>query len=87
MFLRFNPFAIRAALSGKRNPSARDFVDFSDRGTMDEGPTFVGTAEQVADQMEAWFAGVCDGFVLYGTTIPGTTLRDTLGLAAPAARA
>lgn len=97
--------------SGKRNPTPRDFVELSGRGTLREGPTFVGTPSQVADEMEAWFADACDGFVLLGTHLPGgfeevvrllvpelqrrnlfrreypgTTLRDTLGLARPAAR-
>ena len=97
--------------SGKRNPTPRDFVELSGRGTLREGPTFVGTPIQVADEMEAWFKEACDGFVLYGTHLPGgfeeivrllvpelqrrglfrreypgTTLRDTLGLARPAAR-
>lgn len=95
--------------SGKRNPSVRDFVEHSGRGTINEGPAFVGTARQVADEMEAWFGGACDGFViqalstpgtyedvvrmvvpelqrrgLYRKSYPGTTLRDTLGLAKPA---
>jgi len=97
--------------SGKRNPTPRDFVELSGRGTLREGPTFVGTPSQVADEMEAWFADACDGFVLLGTHLPGgfeeivrllvpelqrrnlfrreypgSTLRDTLGLARPAAR-
>lgn len=97
--------------SGKKNPSVRDFVEVSGRGTVREGPGFVGTAAQVADQMQEWFEGACDGFViqglvipetyedvvrllvpelqrrgLYRTSYPGATLRDTLGLARPAAR-
>jgi len=58
--------------SGKKNPSVRDFVEASGRGTLDEGPTFVGTATQVADQMEEWFKTACDGFVLSATQVPGT---------------
>ncbi|MDB5381895.1 MAG: monooxygenase [Rhodospirillales bacterium] len=60
------------AKSGKKNPSVRDFVEASGRGTLREGPVFVGTARQVADEMEAWFESACDGFVLSATTIPGT---------------
>lgn len=96
-------------LSGKPNPTTRDFVKYSGRGTIREVPTFVGTAQSVADQMEEWFnGGACDGFVLGATHMPGayedfvrlvvpelqrrgifrkeypgTTLRDTLGLAKP----
>lgn len=59
-------------LSGKKNPSVRDFVESSGRGTIKEGPCFVGTAAQVADEMEGWFENVCDGFVVQGLTVPGT---------------
>jgi FMN-dependent oxidoreductase (nitrilotriacetate monooxygenase family) len=59
-------------VSGKRNPSARDFVEASGRGTLNDGPVFCGTGEQVADQMEEWFKTACDGFVLSATSVPGT---------------
>jgi FMN-dependent oxidoreductase (nitrilotriacetate monooxygenase family) len=59
-------------LSGKPNPTADDFVRLSGRGTLDEAPCFVGTPEQVADQLEEWHQVCCDGFVLAGTTIPGS---------------
>ena len=59
-------------LSGKKNPSVRDFVHFSGRGTIREFPCFVGTSRQVADQMEEWFGSACDGFVLAATHIPGS---------------
>ena len=58
--------------SGKKNPSVKDFVEFSARGTVNEGPNFVGTAVQVADQMEEWFNGACDGFVIQALETPGT---------------
>jgi hypothetical protein len=52
-------------LSGKKNPSVRDFVEVSGRGTVHEHHAFVGTPKQVADQMEEWFhGGACDGFVM-----------------------
>ena len=58
--------------SGKKNPSPADFVKFSKRGTVGEMPQFVGSAKDVADQMEAWFTGeACDGFVVAATYIPG----------------
>ena len=60
------------ALSGKSNPTVRDFVHFSGRGTIREFPIFCGTPSEVADQMEEWFtARACDGFVLVATQMPG----------------
>ena len=59
-------------LSGKANPTVRDFVRFSGRGTTREFPNFTGTPAQVADQMEEWFEGrACDGFVLVASQNPG----------------
>lgn len=60
------------ALSGKSNPTVRDFVHFSGRGTIREFPIFCGTPTEVADQMEEWFTSrACDGFVLVATQMPG----------------
>ena len=60
------------ALSGKPNPTVRDFVHFSGRGTIREFPIFCGTPTDVADQMEEWFTSrACDGFVLVATQMPG----------------
>jgi FMN-dependent oxidoreductase (nitrilotriacetate monooxygenase family) len=60
------------SLSGKPNPTVRDFVHFSGRGTIGEFPIFCGTPTDVADQMEEWFTGrACDGFVLAATHTPG----------------
>ena len=60
------------AMSGKLNPTVRDFVHFSGRGTIGEFPIFCGTPADVADQMEEWFnTGACDGFVLVATHSPG----------------
>jgi len=60
-------------LSGKANPTVRDFVEHSARGTLKEMAQFVGTAKQVADGMEEWFTGKgCDGFVLAATHMPGS---------------
>ncbi len=58
-------------LSGQRNPTIRDFVTFSKRGTIHEFPVFCGTAKEIADEMEAWFHDACDGFVLATTHVPG----------------
>ncbi len=59
-------------LSGKKNPTIRDFVDFSNRGTIREFPRFVGAAKDVADGLEEWFNTCCDGFVLAATHLPGS---------------
>jgi len=59
--------------SGKANPTVRDFVQFSGRGTLREMPTFVGSPKTVADRFEEWFTGGgCDGFVIAATHVPGT---------------
>jgi FMN-dependent oxidoreductase (nitrilotriacetate monooxygenase family) len=58
--------------SGKQNPTVRDFITISGRGTVKEHPMFCGNPKQVADQMEEWFtAPACDGFVLAATSMPG----------------
>lgn len=60
-------------LSGVPNPTLRDFLRYSGRGTTDELATFVGNSSEVADQMEEWFmTGACDGFVLAATSMPGS---------------
>lgn len=96
--------------SGKKNPSVRDFVEVSKRGSFGEQLVFSGSVREVADQMEEYFSSACDGFVvmagqmpgsyedfvrlvvpelqrrgLHRKDYPGTTLRDTLGLARPKA--
>lgn len=60
------------AMSGKSNPSVRDFVTYSGRGTIDEGGLFTGTPTEVADQLEDWFGECCDGFVLAAASVPGS---------------
>ena len=57
---------------GTANPAPKDFVEISKRGTVNEAPVFCGTAQDVADEMEAWFtAEACDGFILAATHRPG----------------
>jgi len=69
--------------SGKPNPTARDFVEFSGRGRLRELATFVGDAVQVADGLEEWFTtGACDGFVLAATHMPGA-YEDFVRLVVP----
>ena len=59
-------------LSGTPNPTPRDFITHSRRGTINESPVFCGTAADVADRLEDWFrTEVCDGFVLSATHRPG----------------
>jgi FMN-dependent oxidoreductase (nitrilotriacetate monooxygenase family) len=69
--------------SGKKNPTVRDFVEVSGRGTIKEHKVFCGTAKSVADQMEEWFlAPACDGFVLAATQMPGS-YEDVVRLLIP----
>jgi FMN-dependent oxidoreductase (nitrilotriacetate monooxygenase family) len=69
--------------SGKPNPTLKDFVTFSRRGTIHEFPVFCGTPSRVADQMQEWFeAEACDGFVLAATHVPGA-YEDFVRLVVP----
>ena len=53
------------------------------RATLLQGPRFVGTAAEVADQMEAWVeADACDGFVVAATHSPGA-YEDVVRLVVP----
>jgi FMN-dependent oxidoreductase (nitrilotriacetate monooxygenase family) len=53
------------------------------RATLLQGPRFVGTGAQVADQMEEWFDGdACDGFVLAATHLPGA-FEDVVRMVVP----
>ena len=58
------------SLSGKMNPTTRDFLTFSRRGRPEHA--VVGGPREVADALEELFtARVCDGFVVGATHIPG----------------
>ncbi|MGE4241790.1 LLM class flavin-dependent oxidoreductase [Ramlibacter sp.] len=58
--------------SGKANPSPREFVEITRRGTMHDFPLFIGTPSEVADGLEEWYdSHACDGFVVAGTHVPG----------------
>ena len=58
--------------SGKANPTTRDFITYSGRGTLREIPRFIGTPKTIADGLEEWFTTeACDGFVLAATHVPG----------------
>jgi FMN-dependent oxidoreductase (nitrilotriacetate monooxygenase family) len=106
---------VRGLVQNMRKNIGGDTVTLADlaghRATLLQGPRFVGTGPEVADQMEEWFDGdACDGFVIAATHVPGayedvvrlvvpelqrrgvfrdrytgSTLRDHLGLARPAA--
>ncbi len=53
------------------------------RATLLQGPRFVGTGPEVADQMQEWFDGdACDGFVIAATHVPGA-YEDVVRLVAP----
>lgn len=61
---------LRAHIGGDR-VTVRDLAGH--RATLLQGPRFVGTGKQVADQMEEWFtSGACDGFVMAATHSPGS---------------
>jgi len=67
---------IRGLVQNLRTHIGGDTVTLRDlaghRATLLQGPRFVGTGEQVADQMADWFeSGACDGFVLAATHLPG----------------
>jgi FMN-dependent oxidoreductase (nitrilotriacetate monooxygenase family) len=56
--------------SGKTNPSARDFINFSGRGQTESA--VVGGPKEIADVMEDMFGNHgCDGFVVAATHVPG----------------
>ncbi|MET0728501.1 MAG: LLM class flavin-dependent oxidoreductase [Acidimicrobiales bacterium] len=67
---------IRGLVQNIRQHIGGDTVTLADlaghRATLLQGPRFVGTGAEVADQMEEWFtSGACDGFVLAATHCPG----------------
>ncbi|KDU94036.1 LLM class flavin-dependent oxidoreductase [Amycolatopsis mediterranei] len=56
------------------------------RATLLQGPRFVGTGPQVADQMQQWFeSGASDGFVVAATHFPGA-FEDFVRLVVPELR-
>ena len=59
------------ASSGLKNPTPRDFITHTRRARPNK--PFVGGPKEVADGLEEWFTtGVCDGFVIAATHVPGT---------------
>ncbi|MDE2007798.1 MAG: NtaA/DmoA family FMN-dependent monooxygenase, partial [Rhodospirillales bacterium] len=69
--------------TGKKNPTVRDFMEASGRGTIHDHPVLVGSPRDVADQMEEWFsAPACDGFVIAASHVPGA-YEDFVRLVVP----
>ena len=67
---------IRGLVQNLRTHIGGDTVTLADlaghRATLLQGPRFVGTGPDVADQMEEWFdSDACDGFVIAATHSPG----------------
>jgi FMN-dependent oxidoreductase (nitrilotriacetate monooxygenase family) len=67
---------IRGLVQNLRTHIGGDTVTLADlaghRATLLQGPRFVGTGTEVADQMEEWLeADACDGFVIAATHTPG----------------
>ncbi|OYN76067.1 LLM class flavin-dependent oxidoreductase [Mycolicibacterium sphagni] len=78
---------IRGLVQNLRTHIGGDTVTVRDlaehRATLLQGPRFVGTGPQVADQMAEWFeAGACDGFVLAATHFPGA-FEDIVRMVVP----
>ena len=78
---------IRGLVQNIRKHVGGDTVTVGDlaghRATLLQGPRFVGTGTQVADQMAEWFeGGACDGFVLAATHMPGA-FEDVVRMVVP----
>lgn len=78
---------IRGLVQNLLNHIGGDTVTVRDlaghRATLLQGPRFVGTGEQVADQMADWFESrACDGFVLAATHLPGA-FEDVVRMVVP----
>ncbi len=78
---------IRGLVQNLRKHIGGDTVTLADlaghRATLLQGPRFVGTGTEVADQMEEWFeAEACDGFVVAATHSPGA-YEDVVRLVVP----
>jgi FMN-dependent oxidoreductase (nitrilotriacetate monooxygenase family) len=78
---------IRGLVQNIRQHIGGDTVTLADlaghRATLLQGPRFVGTGQEVADQMEEWFdTDACDGFVIAATHCPGA-YEDVVRLVVP----
>jgi alkanesulfonate monooxygenase SsuD/methylene tetrahydromethanopterin reductase-like flavin-dependent oxidoreductase (luciferase family) len=82
-----NHGGVRGLVQNIRKHIGGDTVTLGDlaghRATLLQGPRFVGTGTEVADQMEEWFAtDACDGFVLAATHCPGA-YEDVVRMVVP----
>ncbi len=78
---------IRGLVQNLRKHIGGETVTLADlaghRATLLQGPRFVGTGPEVADQMEEWMeAEACDGFVIAATHTPGA-YEDVVRLVVP----
>ncbi|HXY26919.1 MAG TPA: LLM class flavin-dependent oxidoreductase [Acidimicrobiales bacterium] len=78
---------IRGLLQNLRTHIGGDAVTLRDlvshRATLLQGPRFVGTGADIADQMEEWFdTAACDGFVVAATHTPGA-YEDVVRMVVP----
>ncbi len=78
---------IRGLVQNLRKHIGGDTLTLADlaghRATLLQGPRFVGTGPEVADQMQEWFdTGACDGFVIAATHVPGA-YEDVVRLVVP----
>ncbi len=71
------------AVSGKANPTTRDFIEISGRGTFHDHTRMIGSPKDVADGLEQWFSErACDGFVIAASHVPGA-YEDFVRLVVP----
>src|SRR5271165_3082642 len=69
--------------TGKANPTVRDFIDVTGRGTFHDHVRFIGNPKDVADGMEQWVTErACDGFVVAASHVPGA-YEDFVRLVVP----
>jgi FMN-dependent oxidoreductase (nitrilotriacetate monooxygenase family) len=69
--------------TGKANPTVRDFIEVTGRGTFHDHPRFIGSPKDVADGMEQWLTErACDGFVVAASHVPGA-YEDFVRLVVP----
>ncbi len=78
---------IRGLVQNIRTHIGGDTITLGDlaghRATLLQGPRFVGTGPEVADQMQEWFeTDACDGFVIAATHCPGA-YEDVVRLVVP----
>lgn len=70
-------------ITGKSNPTVRDFIEVTGRGTFHDHPRFIGSPKEVADGLEQWVTEfACDGFVVAASHVPGA-YEDFVRLVVP----